>query len=126
MANWTREDVNRIQLRRAQQPRSKYRSTKTEQDGIVFDSAKEANRHGMLVLMLKAGLIRDLVRQVPYEITVNGEHICTYFADFVYVDVRTNERVTEDVKSSATKKLGVYQLKKKLVKACHGIEIREV
>jgi hypothetical protein len=124
---WTPKDLTALQLKQVKQPRSKYRSQKTEKDGIVFDSAKEANRHGMLCLMLKAGLIRDLVRQVPFELFAsNGAHVGIWFADFVYFDLRTNARVVEDTKSPATRKIAVYRLKKKLVEACHGIEIREV
>jgi len=35
-------------------------------------------------------------------------------------------RVVEDVKSEFTRKDPVYRLKYKLMKACHGIDIREV
>ena len=44
----------------------KYHNKKTEIDGIVFDSRKEALRWHELKLMENAGLISDLRRQVPF------------------------------------------------------------
>ena len=71
--------------------------------------------------MLAAGIISDLRLQVPYVITVNGLKICKYVADFVYID--KGYEVVEDVKGMKTP---TYNLKKKLMKAVHGIEIQEV
>lgn len=56
---------------------SKYHSKKTEVDGILFDSKKEAQRYQQLKLMEKAGILCDLKRQVKYELIpaqyVNGK-----------------------------------------------------
>ena len=68
----------------------------------------------------KAGEIDELARQVRFRLDVNGVHVAVYVADFTYV--RDGERITEDVKGAITP---VYRLKKKLMKACHGIEILE-
>lgn len=106
--------------------KSKYGSTKVEVDGITFDSAKEARRYGELKLMQKAGMIGLLELQVVYELNVNGGKVCSYIADFVYVISATGEKVVEDVKSDSTKKIERYRLKKKLMKQCYGIEIKEV
>ncbi len=106
--------------------RSKYSNKKTELDGIEFDSKREAKRWPELQLMERAGLIKDLTRQRHYAIKVNGFVICEYWADFDYVDCKTGKLVVEDVKSSFTRTLPVYKLKKKLMQACYGIEIREV
>ncbi len=48
--------------------------------------------------------------------------ICTYIADFFYIP-RGKLAVYEDAKGMKTP---IYRLKKKLVKACTGIEIVEV
>lgn len=105
---------------------SKYRNKKTQVDGIKFDSIKEANRYKELKLLQKAGEIGFLERQVVYELEVNNEKVCAYVADFVYVETKTGEKIVEDVKSEFTRKLPIYRQKKKLMKAIHQIEIKEV
>ena len=49
-----------------------------------------------------------------------------YFADFAYTDMETGERVVEDVKSVATKESAVYKMKRHMMLAIHGIEVREI
>lgn len=98
----------------------KYRNIKTIVDGIKFDSKKEALRYLELKQLQKDGKISDLELQPPYSIFVEMQKVCTYKADFSYVK---NERlVIEDVKGMKT---AIYRLKKKLMKACHGIDILE-
>lgn len=105
-------------LRNAQA--TKYRSKKTVADGITFASKKEANRYLILKALLKNGEISNLRLQVPFDLSVNGFKVCSYVADFVYAE-NGIEKV-EDVKGMITP---VYRLKKKLMKAIHGIEIFE-
>lgn len=101
---------------------NKYNARKTEVDGITFDSKKEAKRYCELKLMEKAGIISELILQPRYNIEIDGQYICFYKADFSYNDENTN-LVVEDVKGMKTP---VYNLKKKLVKACHNIDIVEI
>lgn len=105
------------------QKRSKYGSVKTEIDGFVFDSKREAARYSELKLLQAAGEIADLSMQVKYHCSVNGKPICTYIADFEYFTTADLKRHTEDVKGYKT---DVYRLKKKLVEAIYNIEIEEV
>lgn len=70
---------------------SKYHSKRTEIDGILFDSKKEAQRYQQLKLMERAGVICDLKRQVKYELIpsqyIGGkcvERAVTYISDFEY------------------------------------------
>ncbi|WP_395454709.1 DUF1064 domain-containing protein [Azospirillum melinis] len=105
---------------RAEKKANKYGAKRAEVDGIVFDSAAEARRWSVLKLEERAGLISGLERQVPYAITINGEHIAKWIADFRYV--RDGQTVCEDVKGVRTP---VYRLKAKLVQAIHGIRILE-
>lgn len=81
---------------------SKYHSKKVTVNGITYDSKKEYKRHQELLLLEKAGLIKDLERQVrfvlipaqyePDTIGARGgvkrgkliERECAYTADFVY------------------------------------------
>lgn len=110
----------------------KYRNVKTVVDGITFDSKKEANRWCELKLLEKAGEISGLKLQPEFPITINGQKVCKYIADFEYVDSELDlspvalRTVIEDVKSPATRKNSTYRLKKKLVEAVYGIEITEV
>jgi hypothetical protein len=101
----------------------KYNNKKTELDGIIFDSKKEAKRYWELKLLEKAGKIEKLKLQPAFELKVNNEKICTYKADFEYIDrSKYNVVVVEDVKGVKTP---VYNLKKKLMKAIYKIDIFE-
>ena len=100
--------------------RPKYRNIKTTIDGITFDSKRESIRYCELKLLAKAKKIQNLRLQVPYVIRVNGEKICKYIADFVYVE--DGQEIVEDVKGMRTRE---YVLKRKLMKAVFGIDIRE-
>lgn len=112
-------------LLQKQKPR-KYKNTVTHVAGKKFDSKKEAGRYGELRVLEAAGEITDLRTQVRIDCSVNGVTICRYFADFQYRHIKRNVLITEDVKSDATRKLPVYRLKKRLVRACTGIEIVEI
>lgn len=92
-------------------------------NGIRFASRREFERWTRLVLADRSGEISNLRLQVAYPLVVNGQKIGSYVADFVYV--RDGREVVEDVKSEPTK-TAVYRLKKRLMRACHGIEITEV
>lgn len=98
----------------------KYRNVKTVIDGITFDSKKEAKRYTELALFQKAKVISGLQLQVRYDIIINDQLVCFYKADFVYIE--KGETVVEDVKGMLTP---MYRLKKKLMKACHNIDIKE-
>lgn len=108
---------------------SKYNSKKTVVDGQTFDSKKEANRYQELVLLEKAGVIKNLSRQVKFVLIPSQrdetgkviERECSYKADFVYTE--GGETVVEDVKGYRTKE---YIIKRKLMLHVHGIRIREI
>lgn len=101
----------------------KYGASKTEVNGIVFDSKKEANRYKELLLLLKAGEIGFLKTQVPFELNNNGMFSFKYIADFVYIDALTGQTIVEDVKGFKTKE---YLKKRKLMFKIHGIKIIEI
>ena len=102
--------------------RAKYGNKKVAIDGRTFDSKAEAARYVELKRMQEAGLIFGLECQVTFPLVVNGELICKYIADFRYVDIE-GSRITEDVKGVRTRD---YRIKAKLMKALHGITIKEV
>lgn len=103
--------------------RSKYGNKKVVVDGIKFDSKWESERYLYLKSLEKAGRCRNLELQVRFPIVVNGEKICTYVADFRYEKEKADgewESIVEDAKGVET---ADFKLKKKLMKAVHGIEI---
>ena len=100
----------------------KYRNRKTEAGGHMFASQKEAKRYGELQTMEKAGEIADLKLQVRFPIKVNDKKVCSYVADFVYLD-KGNRLIVEDVKGYRTT---VFILKAKLFEAVYGFAITEV
>lgn len=111
----------------------KYGNRKVTVGGETFDSQREYDRWCQLLLMQKAGLIKDLRRQVKYVLIPSQkkdgkivEKECTYRADFVYqekVGLNDWETVVEDAKGYKTE---VYKIKKKLMLSVYGIKIKEV
>lgn len=100
----------------------KYNASPRQEDGYRFDSTAEWRRYRELKLILASGAICDLVVHPRYELTINGVKVATYIADFSYHEAGRG-LVVEDVKGVRTE---VYQLKRKLIKALHGIDIVEV
>lgn len=95
-----------------------------------FASVRERDAAAALLIRQQQGEIRGLRFQAPYDLVVNGQIVCRYIADFVFAERwqppgfgegwRT---VVADAKGFRT---DVYKLKRALMKACHGIEIREL
>jgi len=98
--------------------KTKYGNHKTLVEGITFDSALEARKWQELCLLQKAGAISSLDRQVRFDLIVNGTKVCSYVADFVYID--GGKRIVYDAKGMI---LPEFRLKAKLFKAIHGFDI---
>jgi len=129
---------NIVDKAQAKPKANKHGAKKAIVDGIKFDSKKESRRYGVLKLLQRAGEISDLQMQVKYPLVVkrwevNGEmvevglngqaYMRSYVADFVYTE--KGRTVVEDVKSSHTKTLRPYKIKKLLMKKVYNIEIHE-
>ena len=102
---------------------SKYNAIKTEIDGFLFDSRREAIRYAELKMLEQAGEITDLELQPIFPCVINEKPICKYIADFRYTDVKTGKVIIEDTKGFKT---DLYLVKKKMVKAIYNIVIVEV
>lgn len=108
--------------------KSKYHNVRIEVDGIKFDSKKEYKRYTELKILEKAGVIKDLRLQVPFELVpsqkggLRSERPLVYMADFVYFDCEKQKQVIEDTKGVKT---DLYVAKRKLMKLA-GHEIVEV
>lgn len=122
--------------------KNKYYAKKTMFNGIEFDSRKEARRYSELLLLQRAGAIRDLELQKKYVLIPaqyetyerygkkgqrlqDGQRLvekeCAYLADFVYDE--DGKTIVEDTKGIKTKD---YIIKRKLMLYVHGIRIKEV
>lgn len=104
-------------------PRLKYRNTPTTLGGLRFASRAEAKRYGELLLLERAGFITNIVCQPKFKLVVNGILVGSYVGDFQYH--QDNGIVVEDVKSPATRTT-TYKLKRALMKAVYGLEVREI
>lgn len=101
--------------------KNKYNNAKTEVDGHVFDSKKEAKYYTYLKALQSAGKIKNLELQPRYELQPGyrgrgGVWVrpISYVADFRYKDVVDGTIVVVDVKSKITESNPVYRLKRKL------------
>lgn len=107
----------------------KYNNTKTVIDGVTFASKEEAKRWCELLLLLRAGQIAELQRQVRYELAPSvkfpgdsrAKPALAYWADFTYRDA-AGALVVEDTKGVAT---DVYRVKKHLMMSVHGIAVKD-
>lgn len=123
--------------------RSKYGNSKVEYQGIKFDSKREMQRYIILKDAENKGVISDLRMQVKFELipAVKETYIqhlktkdkectrtlqlpITYTCDFAYI--KDDELVIEDVKISKSMLPKEYVLKKKMMFALKGIQIREI
>lgn len=94
---------------------NKYGAKRTEYDGVLYHSKREAQYAQELDLRQKAGDILHWRRQVPIALKVNEKLICKYILDFIltYPD-GTIELV--EVKGYET---AVWKLKRKLLEAIY-------
>ena len=118
----------------------KYRNKEIVVDGIKFQSIKEGRRFQSLRIMEKAGIIKDLRRQVTFTLIPpqdirdrkTGKHLRTeraikYRADFMYTDSSDVRTIVEDVKGyKGGQAYTIFKIKKKLMLYLYGIEVDEV
>lgn len=107
----------------------KYNNVVVDTPDGRFDSRAELRRFEYLSMLLKAKEIKNLRRQVRYElipaqVTPSGkkERPTHYLADFVY-ETKEGRTNVEDVKGAVTPE---YRLKRKLLLHVHGIEVMEI
>jgi hypothetical protein len=93
----------------------KYHATRTECDGIKFDSKKEAAYYGKLKMLKQAGEVLFFLRQVPFHLPGG----VTYRVDFQEFHADGTIRFV-DVKGMQTPE---FKAKKKMVEALYPVEI---
>lgn len=102
---------------------TKYRNRRITIDGLKFDSVREAKRWKQLATLERAGVINSLKRQVRFPLIVNECLVCTYVADFTYIN-EAGQKVVEDSKGYVTRE---FKTKVKLFAALHsGLSITTV
>lgn len=125
--------------------RSKYGNTKMTVDGETYDSKREFLRYQFLKSLEDRGVIKDLRRQVRYElipkithdeivhlktkdkiVTKTDQLPITYTSDFVYVITETGEERVEDVKINKNLLPKEFELKAKLFFWKYGKKIKLV
>lgn len=104
--------------------RSKYNNVPTEVDGIVFDSGREAARYVALRKDEERGRIRGLRLQYVFPLVIDGVYITTYTSDFQYEE-RSGDKWVQITEDSKGKRTEAYMIRKRLMRAIHGITIRE-
>jgi len=98
--------------------KSKFGAVATIVDGIRFASKAEARRYQELRMLEKAGIIRDLQCQIPYELLAKFTHQgrkysgVKYVADFKYFNNATGAHIVEDVKGAITP---AYRIKRAML-----------
>lgn len=119
-----------VAIFRKRKSNARSRSKPTVVDGIWFRSKVEADRFCELRYAERAGEIRELKRQVRFELTggESGFVVERYCADFTYHEKQDGAWVfiAEDVKGKGAPLTSDYIRKRKWMRAVHGIEIREV
>ena|ERR1700754_3098543 len=121
-----RRVINADILKRAKQARSHFRIAPVEErtwNGIVFASWHEKQNHAALVEQENLGIISNLRRQVPYELSIGGFKITTYIADHVYFDHTLQREIVADTKGKRTES---FRIKKRLMKLIYNIEVIEI
>lgn len=120
------ERISVEEYKKINKKRNKYNAKKTEYNGRVYDSKREADYAKHLEYLRhaknKAERVDTVNYQVPYNVYVKSTHVFTYFADFevTYADGRV------EVVDAKGFKTAVYLLKKKCVEAFYKIKIKEV
>ena len=111
-----REKVSGVKKNFTTAKESKYHAKKVEIEGVQFDSKKEAQLWVRLQNLQRMGIISELQRQVRFELVPKqkDERAVHYVADYVFKE--GDKLVVADCKSSMTKKLPSYIIKRKLFK----------
>lgn len=122
----TKTQFNALLDSKKDKKKNKFGAQKTEYNGRVFDSKKEARRAFELEAMRRAGEIKKIEYQPKYEIVVNGKKIGNYFADFriTYADGHVEIEDVKGLKKGSA--YSVFRIKKKLVEALYNVKIVEI
>jgi len=101
-------------------------------DGRKYDSKKEMKRGQDLLMLERAGHIRNLQFQVRIPIVIGSVKVIypsgrqmRYVSDFTYYDIDKREEIIEDVKMDSGFLTETYRIKRALIHTM-GLTITEV
>lgn len=94
---------------------NKFHNNRTEYNGVIYHSAKEAKYAAELDLLKRAGEVKEWFRQVRVPLCVSGILICTYVVDFMYRD-RDGKETYVEIKGAETQ---TWKIKWKLFNALY-------
>lgn len=97
--------------------KNKYGAVRKEVDGIKFDSTRESDRYGVLMMRYRAKEISKPIHHYVFQLVG-----CTYESDFLYLDYKKKDFVVEDAKGCRTDE---YKIKAKQMLELYGITILE-
>lgn len=128
---WEHATEHDVRDRRVPKKPAKYGNVKVVIDGEKFDSKREAGHWLELKARQCAGEIRNLKRQVPFDLfapAIGGGWVTVaiYLADFTFLERDGGDDWTAVVADSKGARTQMYQLKKKWLRLQSGIEIREL
>ena len=112
---------------------AKYGNRKTEaRDGTVCDSRAEAARWDRLCMLQRGGAVRELRRQVLFELAppvkfagiTRTRPALRYQADFVYQERQRDGSWLEVVEDCKGVQTPVFKVKRHLMKSVHNIDLR--
>lgn len=95
---------------------NKFGAIKQTYNGYSYDSKLEAQYAAQLDWLVKAGEVKEWERQVKLALSVNDNHICNYFVDFL-VRFSDGREEYHEVKGYETPE---WKLKWKLAKAIYS------
>lgn len=132
VANAPRQITSKVAGDLVKKKRPKYGNTPTtDAAGVKHASKKQSRRYTELGHRMKAGEILMLGREIRFRLPGGVE----YRADHVYANqralevlaglVESGDLVVEDVKSEATRNDKAYKIKKKQMRECLGIQVKE-
>ena len=102
--------------------RKKYGNKRINTKDGWFDSKGEMRRWEFLKRAEEAGEITELERQIEFSFDMGDRHICSYIADYTYIN-KDKLFVVEDFKGVIT---DVFKLKAKMVKIWYGLDVNVV
>lgn len=124
------EKISVEEFRKLNKRGNKYNAKKTEYNGRMFDSKKEADFAKHLQYLRHARKQEERVvvieYQIPFPVYVKNQYVFTYIADFRVRYADKHETVFDVKGTKVGAAYAMFRLKKKCVEAFYHIIIEEI
>ena len=104
---------------------NKFNAKKTEYNGNVYDSKKEADFARDLDLLIRAREVLGYKTQVDYPVFINNKKVFSYKLDFEITDKDGRVRLVDIKGYKKGSAYQIFKLKRKCVEAYYGVKIDE-